>query len=195
MKTKKQRPCKKLVLTGGPSGGKTALAYTLLRQFPKQIAIVPEAASLLFSGGFPRSQTTQEQCHQQMAIYHVQKNLEAIIELRNPKKLIVCDRGSLDGLAYWPKTPSSSFFKAIGSTMSEEIKRYRWVIHLDTAPQNGYAHNNPYRKEDFHEADQINKRIKKAWGQHPRQYIIENHQQFARKLELAIELVQELLKS
>ncbi len=44
----------KVVLTGGPSGGKTTLAATIQKEFSDQVLIVSEAASMLFSGGFPR---------------------------------------------------------------------------------------------------------------------------------------------
>ena len=45
---------KKIVLTGGPCAGKTTLTQVIAKAFPKHIVIVPESASLLFSGGFPR---------------------------------------------------------------------------------------------------------------------------------------------
>ena len=44
----------KVVLTGGPSGGKTTIATALAKDLTAQTAVVPEAASMLFLGGFPR---------------------------------------------------------------------------------------------------------------------------------------------
>ena len=44
----------KLVLTGGPSGGKTTLAQALMREMADQLIVVPEAASILYGGGWPR---------------------------------------------------------------------------------------------------------------------------------------------
>lgn len=39
---------------GGPGGGKTTAGDLLRREFGARVAFVPEAATLLFSGGFPR---------------------------------------------------------------------------------------------------------------------------------------------
>ncbi len=50
--TKHQR----IVLTGGPGGGKTTAADLLRRELGSRVVIVPEAATILFAGGFPRSQ-------------------------------------------------------------------------------------------------------------------------------------------
>ncbi len=44
----------RVVLTGGPGGGKTTAADLLRREIGDRVIIVPEAATLLFSGGFPR---------------------------------------------------------------------------------------------------------------------------------------------
>ena len=45
---------RKIVLTGGPCAGKTTMAQILSRAFHGSVVNVPESASLLFSGGFPR---------------------------------------------------------------------------------------------------------------------------------------------
>ena len=45
---------RKVVLTGGPAAGKTAIADVLSRQLEKRICVVPESATILFKGGFPR---------------------------------------------------------------------------------------------------------------------------------------------
>ena len=42
-----------IVLTGGPSAGKTAVQQVASEQFGDRLVLVPEAATLLFSGGFP----------------------------------------------------------------------------------------------------------------------------------------------
>ena len=44
----------RIVLTGGPGGGKTTAADLMRREVGERIVIVPEAATMLFSGGFPR---------------------------------------------------------------------------------------------------------------------------------------------
>ena len=60
MKTKRRCPdCCRIVLTGGPGGGKTTAADLFRREIGNRVVIVPEAATLLFQGGFPRSPDTR----------------------------------------------------------------------------------------------------------------------------------------
>lgn len=44
----------RIALTGGPGGGKTTAADLLRREFSTRVALVPETATMLFTGGFPR---------------------------------------------------------------------------------------------------------------------------------------------
>ena len=44
----------RIVLTGGPGGGKTTAADLFRREIGDKIVIVPETATMLFMGGFPR---------------------------------------------------------------------------------------------------------------------------------------------
>ncbi|NDI06057.1 MAG: hypothetical protein EBY58_07285 [Rhodobacteraceae bacterium] len=48
-------PAPKIVLTGGPGGGKTTAADLFRRELGEKVVVVPEAATMLFSGGFPRT--------------------------------------------------------------------------------------------------------------------------------------------
>ena len=118
----------KIVITGGPSGGKTTLIEALQKEMGAIVAVVPEAASILYRGGFPRIKSQAGLFHAQHAIYQVQQELEELIEAEHPKaKLIICDRGSLDSIAYWPKS-ENHFFKTLKTTRRKELLRYRWVI-------------------------------------------------------------------
>ncbi len=45
---------KRIALTGGPGAGKTAVLELLRKYFCKHVRVLPEAASILFGGGFPR---------------------------------------------------------------------------------------------------------------------------------------------
>ncbi|PMY18520.1 hypothetical protein C1X37_33905, partial [Pseudomonas sp. FW305-3-2-15-A-R2A1] len=62
---------RKVVLTGGPCAGKTTLTQVIARVFQKHVVIIPEAASLLFTGGFPRWPELEASHATQRAIYHV----------------------------------------------------------------------------------------------------------------------------
>jgi len=45
----------RIVLTGGPGGGKTTAADLFRRELGERVVLVPESATLLFMGGFPRA--------------------------------------------------------------------------------------------------------------------------------------------
>jgi hypothetical protein len=57
-----------------PGGGKTTAGDLMRREFGTKVALVPEAATLLFDGGFPRDEAARRAT--QRAIFHVQQSLE-----------------------------------------------------------------------------------------------------------------------
>lgn len=182
----------KIVLTGGPSAGKTSLAGVLTKTYLEQVNIVPEAASILFTGGFPRGRQTQHIEYQQRAIYFVQRELESVIALESGDRTLICDRGSLDALAYWPSS-EQEFFKSIGSSMELEIARYKWVIHLETATRENYKVS-LIRTESSDQAQAINGKVKHAWRFHPQRIIIPNSSDFPTKIRMAIQIVRAILE-
>ncbi len=187
----------KIVLTGGPSGGKTTLTNAIQQEFSSQVMTVPEAASIIFSGGWPRRKTAVGVQHQQKAIYLVQRELEELIVGENPDRLIICDRGSLDGVAYWPGPgPSTDFLTAVNSSFDIEVSRYDWIIHLDTAPASYYDLTNPLRNESFDEAWKLNERIKQAWSLHPQRIVISNNEagHFFDKLQRAMLVIKKIIE-
>lgn len=179
----------KIVITGGPSGGKTTLINAIQKELGPQCAVVPEAASILYKGGYPRSQNIISREHTQKAIYYTQRELEAQIIQESQKSLIVCDRGSLDATAYWPSSSSSTFFKAVGSDLESELKRYHWVLHLDTASPEFYDASNPLRTENYQEAEQLNSAIKLAWQAHPQKIIISQNSDFLSKIMTSLAVI------
>lgn len=183
---------KKIAITGGPSGGKTTLIDALKKEFGQKIKIAPEAASILYKGGFPRIKNYSGYLHAQKAILTTQNELENLLLENFSDRLLVCDRGSLDSLAYWPDS-EEHFFKTIGSTREDELAKYDWILHLDTAFENDYDTSNPIRTEDFHEALMLNDKIKKAWDGHPQRVILTAQNDFFTKMKKATDIVAEIL--
>lgn len=183
----------KIVITGGPSGGKTTLINAIQKELGPQCAIVPEAASILYKGGYPRSQNLKSREHTQKAIYYTQRELEAQIIQESKKSLIVCDRGSLDAIAYWPTKSDTNFFTAVGSTLEQELMRYDWVLHLDTAGPEFYDSTNPLRTEDYQEAARLNQAIKTAWDSHPKKIVISQNSDFLSKMMTSLSVIKAIL--
>ncbi len=186
----------KLVLTGGPSGGKTTLAQFIQKEFSSSVVVVPEAASIVFGGGWPRRKSEFGVQQHQKAIYFLQRELEALVQFENPQRLLICDRGSLDGMAYWPGAGGPhEFLSAVATRMEHEISRYDWVIHLDTAPASYYDLSNPLRNENFEEANALNDHTKHVWGQHPQRFIVDNGEgHFVEKMQRALFIVERIIE-
>lgn len=183
----------KLVLTGGPSGGKTTMAMAIVKAFGSKVVMVPESASILFTGGFRRREDAFGIRHQQKAIYHVQAEHEAIFTHEYNERLLVCDRGTLDGLAYWPGS-EQEFFDSIGSSRELELRRYDYVFHLDTADGGDYNSNrNPIRNETHSEALNVNQRVLSAWEGHPRRLIVPSMRTFGQKMAIILTAAEKII--
>jgi predicted ATPase len=178
--------CGLVVLTGGPGAGKTAVLEVVRRAFCAHIAVLPEAATILFGGGFPRHDTEPGRRAAQDAIFHVQRAMETISRDEHHVALALCDRGTLDGLAYWPGGVDAAC-AALRVRREEELARYRAVIHLRTpSARDGYDHSNPVRRESAAEAAALDDRILAAWAGHPRRIVVESEHDFLRKLARAV---------
>lgn len=187
-KTKKRRPTL-IVVTGGPGAGKTAVLELARKTFCEHIDILPEAATVVFSGGFRREKSVAAQQAAQRAIFHIQREMERLVLEENRADVVLCDRGSLDGLAYWPGN-ESSFLRQLKTSREKELKRYSMVIHLRTpTAENGYNYANPYRIETPSEAAALDDKTLKAWKKHPRHFVINGTEFFLEKAEAAIALI------
>ena len=180
--------CHRIVLTGGPGGGKTTAADLMRREVGDRIVIVPEAATMLFSGGFPRHEQVHARRSVQSAIYHVQRNLEDIHSASYPDRILLCDRGTLDSTVYWPNDGNGDFFESLNTSFEEELARYDAVIFFETAAVGNLSieGGNPTRTETIEEAIEIDRQLQKIWRQHPDFNFIRHENSFLKKLQVAI---------
>jgi|SRR5690606_28499479 len=184
----------RIVLTGGPGGGKTTAADLFRREIGERVVIVPEAATLLFSGGFPRSAEIHAKRSAQCAIYHVQRNLEDVQSALYPDRILLCDRGTVDGAAYWPdETPS--FFDAVGSTEHAELGRYDAVIFFESAAVGGISieGGNPARIESNDLALGIDRRLREIWSTHPRFVVVPHNPSFVKKIMFGLAALESIV--
>jgi predicted ATPase len=179
---------RRIVLTGGPGAGKTAVLEMLRRSLCEHVAVLPESASIIFGGGFPRGGSDAVRRGAQRAIFRVQSELEQIVLDEARVALALCDRGTVDGVAYWPGE-TEKFFEQFGSTRAAEFARYDMVVHLRTPPEEWYDHSNELRIESAREAAAIDQRIEQAWAEHPNRRIILPSTSFLDKAAKVIELV------
>ena len=184
-----------VVLTGGPGAGKTAVLEVVRRHFCEHVVVLPEAASIVFGGGFPRRPTDTGRKASQRAIFSVQRELERL-EIEDPAssaRVVLCDRGTLDGIAYYPG-PADEYLHERGTTHEAEIAKYARVVHLRPPPDGrGYDHKNPLRVETAAEAHAIDARIEAAWKGHPNRVFVESYELFFDKVARVLAILRDAL--
>lgn len=190
---RERHPTRLVVLTGGPGAGKTAVLEMARRSFCPHVAVLPEAASLVFGGGFPRHPTAAGLRAAQRVIFRVQREVERLVAEEGQAAVALCDRGTPDGLAYWPDD-AESFWREMGSSLDEELRRYAAVIHLETPSwREGYNRENRLRVESAREAALIDRKIAAVWSEHPRRLLVPAGADFAAKALEALERVRDEL--
>ncbi len=177
----------RIVLTGGPGGGKTTAADLFRREIGERVVIVPEAATMVFSGGFPRCTERDSILSVQHAIYHVQRNLEDVQSSLYPERILLCDRGTVDGAAYWPGA-QRTFFAGLDTTLERELARYDGVIFFESAAVGGISieGGNPVRNESMDEAAALDARLRRLWENHPRFVLVRHDASFFRKISFGL---------
>lgn len=178
-----------VAVTGGPGGGKTAILELARRSLCKHVAVLPEAATIVFGGGFPRHATLDGRRAAQRAIFHVQREVERLVVGEASVGVALCDRGTLDGLAYWPGD-RALLWADVQTNLEAELARYAAVIHLETPDgDHGYNHQNPLRIESPDEARAIDARIAEIWAAHPNRYSVASSDEFFEKATAAMAII------
>jgi len=170
---------RRVVLTGGPGAGKTAVLELIRLFFCVHVRTLPESAGIVFGGKFPRNGRVEIRQAAQRAIFHVQRELESTAAVENAA-VVLCDRGTIDGAAYWAGL--GDLWSSIGTTLEEELRRYDAVIHMRTPTSpDAYQQENPLRIESLEEAEAIDARIAREWSTHPHRYVVDATPDFLTK--------------
>lgn len=169
----------KIVLTGGPGGGKTTFLNELRQSDPnsERFILVPEAATILIRSGH-RPGTKQFQ----LAVVRLQTALEGSCALASrPGQVLVCDRGTVDSLAYWRLlgAEDGEFFARTGLSPETQLAQYSGAVHFRTAAlgaEENYCRieEQGARAESPEEAIRVDAACERVWSRHPRFEIVEN---------------------
>jgi predicted ATPase len=175
---------RKVVLTGGPCSGKSSVQRALRAEFGPELVHVPEAATLLLEGGFPvpgrhLPWSPEWQAAFQAAVLPLQRSLEEaclLLAREQGARLIVCDRGLLDGAAYTPGG-IEEFCRRFGVDPAEALARYAAVVHLESLATADPGHYGPtgnvQRFETLEEAVRLEMATRAAWEGHPRRLFLD----------------------
>jgi predicted ATPase len=192
----------KVVLTGGPCAGKTTCLRAIRERYGEQIVTVPEAATLLLGSGFPPPGDQRIPCSPeewlrsfQAAILSCQQALEesfARLAKSCPIRLLVCDRGLLDGAAYWPGG-RAAFLDHFGLALDDCFARYERVLHLPSLAQS-HPHlygpeGNLIRYEGVAEALRVEEAVRAAWEGHPGRLALAGERELPEKVAWVLEQI------
>lgn len=193
---------KTIVLTGGPCSGKTTILDFLKNKYQGQVVLVPEAATMLLSSGFPVpgkdvSWSPAWQQAFQSAILPLQIHLEAAYRLIAEEKgaeIMICDRGGLDGAAYTPGGVDA-FCQQFQVSKDEILASYDAIIHLEslaTGKPELYGNtNNEQRFEALAEAQDLELKTRKVWDSHSAYHFIS----VGDGIQVTIDAVEEILST
>jgi len=163
---------KRIVITGGPGAGKTVITQLLAADHPERFVAVPEAATQVYrllNTRWDRLDLAGRH-DAQRRMYRLQLEQEERFAREHAQKILLLDRGTIDGAAYWPEGPED-FWRDVGTTREKELARYDAVIVLETCAAIGlYDHDasNPVRFEDPSGAIEAGKKLVELWEGHPR---------------------------
>jgi predicted ATPase len=162
---------KRIVLTGGPGAGKTIVSAAVAAARPDRFVRVPEAATQMYDLLSTRWDHLDLSGRRdvQRRIYRLQREQEDRIAAEFPGRVLLLDRGTIDGSAYWPDGPDN-YWRDLATTREAELARYDRVIWMQTAAAVGAydGHSsNPCRFEDAAAALASGELLRRLWEGHP----------------------------
>ncbi|XP_077296780.1 TRPL translocation defect 14 isoform X3 [Arctopsyche grandis] len=192
----------KIVLTGGPCGGKTtgqSRLSTFFENLGWKVFRVPETATILLSGGVKFTDLNADQA------FKFQENLlKTMIQIENTffelgkscqrDCLIICDRGAMDASAFISKE-KWEYLMANNNWNNVELRdnRYNHIVHMVSAA-NGAEHfysteDHACRSEGVVLAKELDYNAAAAWVGHPYFDVIDNTTDFESKMKRMIACV------
>ena len=201
---------KKIVLTGGPCAGKTTALVKITEYFSGfgyKVFNVPEVPTIYSTAGWNYLTPNRDLYYQgERAILETQLALEnqfmRLAEVCTKPVLIVCDRGTMDISAYISPEEWEEITQMAGTNTNALFERYDAVLHLvsaaDGAEQYYTTATNATRYEQANEeglriARELDKKVIKAWTGHPHLRVINNHDDFEKKLNRVLKEISKVV--
>ena len=196
---------KKIVLTGGPSAGKSSSLEFVRKYYSElgyKVYIVSETATDLMNSGIIPNQTNLSLLEFQDIIFKYQlfkENLVLNIVNNNNflNNIIIFDRGILDNKAYIKDEEFEMILKKYNYSENDLLARYDLIIHLETGAKSNYYRidNNSCRKENVDLAIKLDNLTYKAWHNHNNLVKIECYDNFYNKQNEIISVIDKELNN
>lgn len=188
----------KVVLTGGPCGGKSTALPELATHFKAQglnVLTIPELATFMYNNGVKlKLEPVEYQVELETQAFRIQRSLEMGFEKlashSDRDTLLLLDRGVVDLAAYCADEAMwQQVCMACGWWPADVFKLYDLVLHFVTAADGAEAfftnENNPARNCDPDRARWLDARTYNVWKPHPKLVRIDNSTDFSGKLDRA----------
>lgn len=189
----------KIVLTGGPCAGKTTALVRIIEHFSSlgyKVFTIPEVPTLFTQAGMDYLTKNKDLFYEgEKATLEIQLALEdkflRMAQQCDQPTLVVADRGAMDISAYMTPEMWTEITRAIGVTTPSLLDRYDAVLHLVSAADgaeafyttaNNASRNEPADEQGLQIARMLDKKVIKAWEEHPHLRVINNHEDFNNKL-------------
>jgi len=187
----------RIVLTGGPGAGKTVITTAIALSDPKRFVRVPEAATHVYDSRQTRWDRLDVPGRRevQRQIYFHQVEQEDRLAAENPDRIILLDRGTIDGAAYWPDGPDG-YWTDLQTTLDEQLTRYDAVIWMQTGAALGHYDgdaSNACRFEDDAAAIESGLLLGKLWSGHPTIKHVGAYPTIAEKIEAVKHVINDLM--
>ena len=170
-----------------------------LRSLGFRVFIVPEAATIVITGGGIwkdyRDMTQDQALAFEGNLMKTKMALEdafyGIAEASGEPSVIICDRGTMDTAAYLPTASFEVLLDEYGwNVMNLRDRRYDAVFHLVSAAIGAEKYytteNNAARTETIGEARVLDFKILNAWVGHPTIRIVDNSTDFQEKIKRVV---------
>lgn len=187
----------KIVITGGPCGGKSTAMSWIQKAFTQMghiVLFVPETATELITAGIApwtcKTNLEFQKCLMALQIEKEKVFEQAAMSMDTDKALIVCDRGVIDNKVYMTDSEFLSIANSVGINEVELRDSYDAVFHLVTAAKGAEkfytTENNSARTETVEEAAEMDDKFISAWTGHPHFRVIDNSTDFENKMKRLI---------
>lgn len=190
----------RIVLTGGPCGGKTTAMARIAERLENlgfRVFTIPETPTMLFQGGFSLTDCSQKQIVELETVLletvmNTEESFRRIAAVYDdPKTVFLCDRGMMDTKAYVTPEMWQTILDHLGqSEVQLRDQRYEAVIHMVTAADGAEEYytlaNNMARTETPEQARELDKKTQDAWVGHPHLRVVDNASDFDDKVRDAI---------
>ncbi|MBQ0065476.1 MAG: ATP-binding protein [Firmicutes bacterium] len=196
----------KIVITGGPCGGKTTVLSYIRKHFESKgytVLFIPETATELIGGGIcPWTTGTNldyQICQVELQLQKERIFTQGAMTMPKDKIILICDRGLMDNRVYMSEEDFQTVLKTVGHTEQEFLDEYDAIFHLvtvaDGKPELYSFENNRARYENVEQAVALDKSLIKAWSKHPHHHIIDNSTDMEGKAQRLLVYLSKYLES